>query len=160
MLRFLKIAIPVFAIGFIAGNAFWYLASPLWIDRVVSEELPAELRLSELSNGSFVGADSVHQGQGTAELFKSDAGSTLLRLTEFEVTNGPDLKVYLAVSTNPTKASDVLDGGWVSLGPLKGNIGDQTYILPQDVDASKYGSVVMSLTRDMSGLCNIRSVRF
>ena len=33
MIRFLKIAIPVFIVGFVAGNAFWYLASPLWIDR-------------------------------------------------------------------------------------------------------------------------------
>ena len=37
MKRFLKIAIPVFILGFAAGNAFWYLASPLWIDQVVSE---------------------------------------------------------------------------------------------------------------------------
>ncbi|MFT6298820.1 MAG: hypothetical protein ACJAWC_002182, partial [Yoonia sp.] len=28
MARFLKIAIPVFVIGFLTGNAFWYLASP------------------------------------------------------------------------------------------------------------------------------------
>ena len=27
--------------SFVAGNVFWYLASPLWIDRVVSEGLPA-----------------------------------------------------------------------------------------------------------------------
>ena len=31
MKRFLKIAIPVFILGFATGNAFWYLASPLWI---------------------------------------------------------------------------------------------------------------------------------
>jgi hypothetical protein len=30
-------AIVAGAIGFAAGNAFWYLASPLWIGRVVTE---------------------------------------------------------------------------------------------------------------------------
>ena len=29
MIRFLKIAIPVFIVGFVAGNAFWYLAVSL-----------------------------------------------------------------------------------------------------------------------------------
>ena len=29
-------AIIAGTIGFVAGNAFWYLASPLWIDRVVA----------------------------------------------------------------------------------------------------------------------------
>ncbi|MFT4716682.1 MAG: hypothetical protein ACI861_002525 [Paracoccaceae bacterium] len=143
MLRFLKIAIPVFVVGFIAGNAFWYLASPLWIDRVVSEELPADLRLTQVSSAQFVDADAAHRGKGNAALLKSDTGSILLRLTEFEVTNGPDLKVYLSSSKNPTRASDVLDAEWHSLGPLKGNIGDQTYVLPADLDVSQYGSVVI-----------------
>jgi hypothetical protein len=49
MLRFLKIALPVFLIGFVAGNAFWYLASPLWIDNEVSESLPAELMLTRVA---------------------------------------------------------------------------------------------------------------
>ncbi len=143
MWRFLKIAIPVFIIGFVAGNAFWYLASPLWIDRVVSESLPAELQLTTQSTGAFVGADTVHQGKGQATVLRSGTGANVLRLTDFEVTNGPDLKVYLAVSESPEKASDVLDGGWISLGPLKGNIGDQTYVIPADVDPAKYGSVVI-----------------
>ncbi len=143
MRRFLKIAVPVFVIGFIVGNAFWYLASPLWIDRVVSEELPAELQLTSLASGQFSGVDAVHQGEGQVAVLQSGSGLLLLRLTEFQVTNGPDLKVYLAKSPNPEKASDVLDGGWRSLGSLKGNIGDQTYIIPSDVDLSEYGSVVI-----------------
>jgi hypothetical protein len=32
---------------------------------------------------------------------------------------------------------------WVSLGQLKGNIGDQTYNVPAGVDLSAYGSVVI-----------------
>lgn len=143
MRKFLWIAVPVFVIGFVTGNAFWYLASPLWIDRVVSEELPAELQLSVLSKGSFIDADSAHKGKGMAVLLETGTGTEILQLSEFEVTNGPDLKVYLAVSANVTTASDVLDGGWVSLGPLKGNIGDQNYVIPAEVDLSKYGSVVI-----------------
>lgn len=143
MKRFLIIAIPVFVLGFLAGNAFWYLASPLWIDQVVSEELPAELQLTTLAEGTFEGTDNLHQGSGTVKLLETGAGSRLLRFTDFMVTNGPALKVYLSAHEFPTKASDVLDNDWVSLSQLKGNIGDQTYSIAADVDLSKYKSVVI-----------------
>jgi len=143
MLRFLKIAIPVFVIGFVAGNAFWYLFSPLWIDNVVSEQLPAELMLSEVKAGEFRDADSAHRGKGNAAVLEGGAGTQLLRFTEFEVTNGPDLEVWLVKASNPQSSGDVTASEWLSLGQLKGNIGDQTYIIPEGTDVSQYGSAVI-----------------
>ena len=107
MIRFLKIAIPVFVLGFVAGNAFWYLASPLWIDREVSETLPAEFMLTEVKTGTFRDADAAHKGSGTARILKSEGGSTVLRLTEFAVTNGPDLDVWLVEAADPASSADV-----------------------------------------------------
>ena len=133
MKRFLKIAIPVFILGFAAGNAFWYLASPLWIDQVVSESLPAELQVSEIASGTFRDADSSHKGSGNVQV----------RLTEFQVTNGPDLEVWLVANPDLQTSQDVKASEWVSLGQLKGNIGDQTYNVPAGVDLSAYGSVVI-----------------
>ncbi|WP_420861761.1 DM13 domain-containing protein [Algirhabdus cladophorae] len=143
MIRFLKIALPVFILGFVAGNAFWYLASPLWIDNEVSEALPAELMLTKAAEGTFTDADSVHKGQGMASVLVSAAGTQLLRLTDFEVTNGPDLEVWLVTEPSPETSADVKASTWVSLGRLKGNKGDQTYVIPEDVTASDYGSVVI-----------------
>lgn len=143
MLRFLKIAIPVFVVGFIAGNAFWYLFSPLWIDREVSEALPAELMLSEVRAGEFRDADSAHRGKGKAAILQGAAGTQLLRLTDFEVTNGPDLEVWLVKAADPRSSADVTSSEWLSLGTLKGNIGDQTYIIPEGTDTSQYGSAVI-----------------
>ncbi|NOX74619.1 MAG: DM13 domain-containing protein [Alphaproteobacteria bacterium] len=143
MRRFFTVAIPVFIIGFAVGNAFWYLASPLWIDRVVSESLPEEFQVSAIASGEFKGADSAHQGRGKAEILQTGSGAFVLRLSDFEVTNGPDLKVYLSAARNPVKSSDVLAARFVSLGPLKGNIGDQNYILPGDIDVTNFGSVVI-----------------
>jgi hypothetical protein len=143
MARFLKIAIPVFLIGFIAGNAFWYLASPLWIDREVSESLPAELVVTEVASGTFRDADSVHQGEGRAAVLRTGSGAGLVRLTEFRVTNGPDLEVWLVAEPDPKTSDDVKSSEWISLGQLKGNVGDQTYPVPDGVDLSAYGSVVI-----------------
>jgi hypothetical protein len=143
MFRFLKIATPVFLLGFIAGNAFWYLFSPLWIDRVVSEALPAELMLTAQRGGEFRDADAAHKGAGKAQLLVSGAGTQLLRLTEFTVTNGPDLEVWLATNPDPKSSGDVDPATSLSLGTLKGNKGDQTYVIPEGTDLSAFGSVVI-----------------
>lgn len=143
MIRFLKIALPVFLLGFVAGNAFWYLASPLWIDREVNESLPAELMLDEVASGTFSDADQVHQGEGNATILRTGGGQGLVRLTDFRVTNGPDLEVWLVATADVQTSDDVKQSEWVSLGALKGNIGDQTYMVPEGVDLSAYGSVVI-----------------
>ena len=143
MLRFLKIAIPVFLIGFVAGNAFWYLGSPLWIDREVSEFLPSDVSLTVVRQGRFSDADRAHKGQGLAEVLQTVDGTYLLRLSEFQVTNGPDLKVWLVTADNPTASRDVSAAEWLSLGPLKGNIGDQIYPIPADAEIDRYRSVVI-----------------
>jgi hypothetical protein len=143
MWRFIRIALPVFVVGFLAGNAFWYLFSPLWIDNIVSEALPEELMVSVVRQGSFQDADRAHQGEGNALLLQTATGAHLMRFTEFEVTNGPDLEVWLVADEAPLSSGAVLASDWVSLGQLKGNIGDQTYTIPADVDVSQYGSVVI-----------------
>ncbi|PHP68085.1 hypothetical protein CSC94_05335 [Zhengella mangrovi] len=143
MRQFLKIAIPVFILGFVAGNAFWYLFSPLWIDRVVSEGLPPELMTSRVASGQFHDADAAHRGKGMAQILRTAGGAHLLRLSDFEVTNGPDLEMWLVKEADPKSSADVKASQWVSLGALKGNIGDQNYVIPDDVDVSAYGSAVV-----------------
>jgi hypothetical protein len=130
-------------VGFVAGNAFWYLASPLWIDRVVNEELPPELKIAALASGSFRDADAVHRGSGTATIYESATGARVLRLSGFRVTNGPDLKVWLVEAADISASQDVTASRWQSLGPLHGNIGDQTYPLPPGTNPAQFGSVVI-----------------
>ena len=130
-------------VGFVAGNAFWYLASPLWIDRVVSEGLPAELQTKIAAMGTFRDADSVHQGSGTVTIFDTMTGAKVVRFTDFKVTNGPDLKVWLVKAGDIKASADVNASEWLPLGPLKGNIGEQNYIVPQEANLADYKSVVI-----------------
>ncbi|MDJ1009421.1 MAG: DM13 domain-containing protein [Paracoccaceae bacterium] len=140
--RFVLIAIPVFLIGFGSGAAFWYLASPLFFHDVVSETF-SDATLEPTRSGAFRDADRVHQGQGMATLFEDGAGRAVLRFTDFEVTNGPDLEVWLVGAADPQSSADVTNSTWLSLGRLKGNIGDQNYDIPAGTDLSQYGSVVI-----------------
>ena len=127
-------------IGFIAGNAFWYLASPLWIDRVVSETI-AEGG-NTLATGSFRDADRSHKGKGQVEVIQQ-GGQNIVRFTDFEVTNGPDLYVWLVKDGDIQSSGDVKASEWVELGVLKGNIGNQNYTLLADISISDYKTVTI-----------------
>lgn len=143
MRKTLIIAFVAGAVGFVLGNAFWYLASPLWIDIEVSESASAAQTANVLASGSFVDADRAHQGKGMATIYESVDGGALLRLTDFEVTNGPDLEVWLIAHPGPASSADVTGSKWLSLGRLKGNIGDQNYDIPAGTDLHDYASVVI-----------------
>jgi Electron transfer DM13 len=117
----------------------WYLASPLFIDRIVAEEFHSGG--AELARGAFTDADSFHKGAGTARLVSIPAGAEV-RFESFEVTNGPDLYVYLALHPEP-RSRDQVDQGFVNLGRLKGNVGPQAYPIPAGTEPARYRSVVI-----------------
>ena len=96
-----------------------------------------------LSKGTFQGADRFHQGSGEATIYRGPDGSHLLRLEKFKVTNGPDLRVILSPSPAPESRDDVHQSGYVELGSLKGNVGNQNYEIPADVDVNTLSSVII-----------------
>jgi Electron transfer DM13 len=94
----------------------------------------------DLATGEFVGLD--HTTTGTARILELADGQRFVRLEGLETDNGPDLYVYL--STNPAGGpEEAFDDQYANLGRLQGNIGNQNYDLPADVDHSGYASVVI-----------------
>ena len=110
-------------------------------DTLADEAMPNEPVV--VSRGQFRDADAIHKGSGTASLYRLPDGQQALRFEDFRTTNGPALVVYLAKHPSPESAADVTDQGFVDLGKLKGNVGSQNYVIPADVDATEYGSVVI-----------------
>ena len=96
-----------------------------------------------LKQGMFRDADGFHKGEGSATLYRLPDGSHVLRFEDFQVTNGPDLRVLLASHADPQSRDDVQGPGYVELAKLKGNIGNQNYPLPEGVSPADYGSVVI-----------------
>ncbi|MGA7005625.1 MAG: DM13 domain-containing protein [Nitrososphaeraceae archaeon] len=91
---------------------------------------------NEILIGNFVGAgDGFHNAEGVAKIIQLADGTDILRLENFKATNGPDLYVYL--STDKTNA-DI-----VNLGRLKGNIGNQNYLIPAGTDIKKYNTALI-----------------
>ena len=97
----------------------------------------------KLKSGSFRDADSFHRGSGQATVYRGPDGGHLLRLENLDVTNGPDLHVILSPHQDPIEVSEIKDGGYIDLGKLKGNQGNQNYQIPDDVDISSQQSVVI-----------------
>jgi hypothetical protein len=92
--------------------------------------------------GQFKDADSFHKGAGTATIYQLPDGSHVLRFENFETTNGPDLHVLLSKHPAPASQDEVMDG-YIDLGSLKGNIGNQNYDIPAGTDISEYKSIVI-----------------
>ena len=93
--------------------------------------------------GSFKDADSSHKGSGDATIFELGDGSLLLRLENLDVTNGPDLHVFLAPVADASERADVMAEGYLDLGKLKGNRGDQNYPIEGALDLERQWTVVI-----------------
>jgi hypothetical protein len=114
-------------------------AAPAEADRAAeAEAAPAARRNVRVRGGDF--APVRHPASGRAAVIELAEGGRVLTLTDFEVDNGPDLRVYL-VAGSPTSESGV--GDFVDLGALKGNRGDQQYRIPRSVDVGHYSTAVI-----------------
>jgi hypothetical protein len=111
-------------------------------DLTVKENMIVESEPQVLVRGKFRDADSVHRGSGDAVLYRLADGSHLLRLENFRVTNGPDLAVYLVKHADPSNL-DQVTSGFLNLGKLKGNVGNQNYVIPAETDLSEFKSAVI-----------------
>ena len=81
-----------------------------------------------------------HSASGKAQAIDLADGGNVLTLTDFEVDNGPDLRVYLVAG--PARSEGEVED-FVDLGGLKGNIGNQQYELPRDLDVGRHSTVVI-----------------
>lgn len=118
----------------------WALTAPVVLGAPATQPV-------SIATGKFAGTDDIHKGEGRALIVQLASGQRFLRFEEFKVTNGPDLYVYLSGHASPRNKTQLHDGGAFEVGLLKGNIGNQNYELPANLDPTKYKSVVIYCKR-------------
>lgn len=93
-----------------------------------------------LATGTFHGA--AHMTSGRATVYAASGGD-VLRLTHFTTSNGPKLHLLLIAASDAQDDENFLQKNVerVDLGPLKGNEGDQNYVIPPGTDLSKFKAV-------------------
>jgi len=100
------------------------------------EEATSNPEPTVIGEGEFV-SQGGHSALGRAVVVQVAGGSRQLILSDLDVDNGPDLKVFMSPSSEGN-----VDGG-VNLAPLKGNKGTQMYDLPAEVDLGDTPNVVI-----------------
>lgn len=124
------------------------IVPPVMEDPSEKEAMPVETESTKAPSdepsvkavGQFVTV--AHRGEGVAKLiYLGDNKGYVIRFEDFEVENGPDLRVLLSKNTNIRSANDL--GETLELGQLKGNIGTQNYSIASDVNVDDYKTVII-----------------
>jgi hypothetical protein len=138
----------------VLGGVGWYLFRPelLFVNKRVNENLvtamaPAAGRASESAAPVSILAGQfhsvAHETKGTASVHDFGGGRRVLRLTDFTTSNGPDVRVYLVAAPDASDNATVTKAGYIELGKLKGNEGNQNYDIPAGADLTKYRAVTI-----------------
>jgi hypothetical protein len=111
------------------------------VNQRVDEAMPAaqDTAPKPLVSGQFYSI--LHPTSGAATIYQMGDGTRVLRFTNFTTSNGPDVHVYMVAAEDAKDAASVERAGFIDLGGIKGNIGDQNYPLANDLDLSKYRAV-------------------
>ncbi len=104
----------------------------------------SETSIVTVVQGEF--GDRSHPTSGQALVLTDGSEQRFLRFEDFETDNGPDLNVYLSTAA-PDAPDGAFDDDFIDLGNLSGNIGNQNYEVPADVDLSQYRTVVIWCVR-------------
>ena len=139
------------AIGVPVLVAAWWAFRPerLWVNVKVDEPEPfaASADPQPLYTGLLAGR--AHPTSGRASIYQVSNGKRDLRLTNFTTSNGPDVHVVLAQSSDEYLRQNFVKGQLndIEVGVLKANEGNQNYGLPDSADLSRYDSVVIYCER-------------
>src|SRR5512134_2817144 len=137
-MRARNIVVAAVALALVGG---WYAFRPerLFLDQKVDERTGESGAV--LASGAFHGV--AHDGRGSASIVRRTDGTRVLELVDFETSNGPDLHVYLVAASDAKDSDAVKAAGFVTLGALKGNVGNQAYDVPAEVDLGRHRAVTV-----------------
>jgi Electron transfer DM13 len=126
----------------LAAVATLSLSTPVWARQEMEMrhgEMSQQTGPAQLRSGHFQGL--AHETSGTASVYQLEDGWRVLRLEDLRTSNGPDVRVYLVEGDDASDSAAIQAGHFVELGKLKGNLGNQNYEIPSDVDLGRYRSV-------------------
>ncbi len=124
-------------------GVFWYVVFPTF--KKVHLDEPAPIIVSINKDGVKSEAlgivtkvdmvPSAHDVKGTLSLIEGADRNLYLRFEDFEIINGPDLRVYMS--------KDLEAHSFIDLGPLKATEGNFNSLIPDTVHIEEYSKVLI-----------------
>jgi hypothetical protein len=130
----IALAVPAAVLG-------WALFRPelLFVNQSIDEKLTTT---NIVKMGTFV--SYAHETKGNAQIV-DQGGTYYLQLSDFHTSNGPDVRVYLVKDKDADKGTQA--GQFIDLGPIKGNVGNQRYRLPEGAKLDHVKSIAIWCAR-------------
>ena len=150
-------AIALAVLVVLGAGIYWFGPQRLFLDREVAEALPTPTPagdpsasdaptdgsdgIQELAAGEFRSLE--HGTTGLARIVELEDGTRFVRLEDLDTSDGPDLRVYLTDQPVSDDWAIWDDGEFVDLGALNGNVGDSNYRIAEDLDLTRFRTVVI-----------------
>jgi len=144
MQKIIWVGIGILLLGF----AYWTI-SPFFIVKEVHDVMPAQSVQAPPSQSVPVIDTALHPAHGAVHIVETD-GKTYLRYENYQTLNGPDLQIYLA--------KDIDAKEFVSLGKIRGTMGEVQYEVPKEVLLIDY-PYVLTWCRAFGVLFNYADLR-
>ena len=126
----------------IEASGPWEIVVDQQIDTPLEEPL-----LEGMAEGKILGEGEFYNmemtGKGTARLYELPSGKHAVRFENFEVSNNTDLFVWLSESPNPKTSADAVAVPYREIGNLKSTLGNENFLVPDDLPAEKVQSIVI-----------------
>ncbi len=123
---FTKKRIAILAVVAVATLVGTWAAAPLFIETRAEQPTPTGFTVP-VKQGTWRGVDSFHFAEGTATILRNGVGDFILRLENFHVRNGPDIRFFLS-------GDATVGPGDIDLGTVPATKGNYNVPIPPGVD--------------------------
>ncbi len=113
-------------------------------DRFINDDVPSAVGQNRIIGGQFQSALGTVEAEGDMTIYETVDGSHIIRFDDLNITNAPEMRVYLSAASNPLTQEEMeQNGNFHTVAELLGNAGNQNYSLAPEIDLSGYNSVVI-----------------
>ena len=116
------------------------------VEEQVDEPL-VEAPMAEMTQGSVVSTATLYDVdrtvRGTARIYRLPDGRHAVRLEDFFVTANIDLELRLSELAAPRTTDEAVKAPFARVSFLKATLGSMNYLIPPEIDLSRYKSVVI-----------------
>jgi hypothetical protein len=126
----------------VTASGAWRVLVRQQVDTALEEPaLDGMTSATRLARGRFHGVQK--HGEGTVSLYRLSNGRLALRFADFYTSPSPGLRVWLSRERDVRSTLQARQAKYLDAGAIRSTLGNYNQMLPADVDASEFHSIVI-----------------